>query len=187
MPVYANKTAPVVHVYRVNAARLLVLPVVWLGFGVVLSVPLFAAGDSGERAAVWVAIGVLTLVMAPIFYFGVWRSRLELDEQGIVHFQLGYRVRSSWANVEAVCLEPGAEGLYLREPGTRSGVLRVSTRLLQWVLGGVGVDSLAGDYDALAAGRYIPLIPFTGHLGGGRLSRDLDHWAPRLPRRSVAS
>lgn len=168
------------HVYRINSARLLVMPTIWL----VLVAPLLGIlGRSTvpAEAAAGVAIAViLTLILGPMFYLMVWRSRLELDAQGIAHHQFGYTVRSSWANLERLSMQRGMEGLYLIEPGINSMLLRGSTRIIQHLTLLTGMVPFIGDADALAAGRFIALMTFTSHLRGGPLSRDLERWAPQL-------
>jgi len=168
------------HIYRINLARLLVLPAVWLVFVIPLLGFLGRSSVPGDAAAGVAGAVVVTLILGPIFYFTVWRSRLELDAQGIAHHQFGYTVRSSWANLERLSMEPGMEGLYLAEPGVDSPLLRGSSRIVQSIEQVTGVGPIVGDADALAQGRYIALRPFTSHLHGGPLSRDLEHWAPQL-------
>lgn len=175
------------RIYRINRGRLLVLPAVWLMFVVVLTGFLGRSTVPGEAAAGVAGAGILTLIFGPIFYFTVWRSRLELDAQGIAHHQFGYTVRSSWANLERLSMQPGMEGLYLTEPGVRSPLLRGSTRILQDIGQLAGLGRFVGDMDALAQGRYITLTPFTDHLRGGPLSRDLERWAPQLFAAEAAS
>ncbi len=84
-------------------------------------------------------------------------------------------------------MQPGMEGLYLTEPGADSLLLRGSTRIVQQVSQSAGLAPFVGDADALAQGRYITLTPFTSHLHGGLLSRDLERWAPQLFAPEAAS
>ena len=170
------------HVYRLNWLRLWVLPIMWL----IVTAVLLALGVTGEeprdRAAGFGTAAIITLIFGLMFYFMVWKSHLELDERGITHFQFGYTVHSSWDNLESISMSAGAEGLYLREPGTNSFLLRASTRPLKSASRVVGLSSVVGDYDALAQGRFIALMPFSSRLHGGPLSRDLERWAPHLFR-----
>lgn len=169
-----------VRVYRVNAARLLVLPAIWLAMVVMLAGS-FGRGAGPDEAAIGLRVaGVLTVIFGALFYFGVWRSRLELDAHGITHHQLGYSLHSSWGNVTRLSREPGREGLYLAEPASSSRLLRGSTRLVQRLGRPVGAEAVLGDADALAQGRFIALMPFSNHLRGGSLLRDLQRWAPHL-------
>jgi hypothetical protein len=170
------------RVYRINPARLLVLPAVWLGFVSLLLGWFGRSAAPGDAAAGVGAAVILTLIFAPIFYLTVWRARLELDSAGISQFQFGYTIRSSWANLEHLSLQPGAEGLYLREPGTDSRLLRGSVKVVQGVSHVTGVGSVIGDAEALAQGRFIALMPFTSHLRDGPLRQDLERWAPQLFR-----
>jgi hypothetical protein len=178
---------PGTHVYRINAARMLVLPTIWLVFVTALLSILGTSDVAVESTAGIGAAVILTLIVGPMFYFMVWKSRLELDEQGIAHYQFGYTVRSSWQNLQRISMQPGEEGLYLRQPGTDNMLLRGSTRLVQGMSRVIGVGSVVGDFDALAQGRFIALMPFTSHLGGGPLSRDLERWAPQLFGKAVVS
>jgi hypothetical protein len=157
-----------------------VLPVVWLAMICVLFVSIGPSASREEREAGVLTALIVTLIMGPIFYFAVWRSRLELNESGIVQFQFGYSIRSSWANVDRLSIRPHAQGLYLIEPGTDSRLLRVSVRFVQVLNSVTGIGALDGDADAFAQGRFITLVPFTSHLNGGALRRDLERWAPQL-------
>jgi hypothetical protein len=172
-----------VHVYRINLARLIVMPIIWLAFVVLMFVLAVMSDKPDDSAAGQAIILMLTLIMAPIFYVGVWRSRLEVSAEGIAHYQFGYSIHSTWQNLERISLEPAAEGLFLREPGTTSTILRASTRIVQSVSQAVGMPSFLGDYDTMAAGRFIALTTFTSHLHGGPLSADLERWAPQLFQR----
>jgi hypothetical protein len=166
------------HVYHLNPIRLVVIPAIGLGFVALLIAALVfpdADGDDG----LWWAVGLVALVFAAAFLI-VWKSRLELTDEGIVHYQFGYTVRSTWENVESISLVRGAEGLYLREPGTHSALLRGSSQLLNIAMRVSALPSVVGDPAALAAGRFVALMPFTRHLNGGPLSRDLQRWAPHL-------
>lgn len=168
------------HVYRINRPRLLVLPAIWL---LVVGVLLWAVGVSTTPAESEAGVGaalIVTLIIGIVFYFAVWRSRLELDPHGITHFQFGYTIRSSWSNLERISMQPGAEGLYLAKPGTDSRLLRGSIWIVKGLSAVTGIGSIEGDAEALAEGRFIALIAFTSHLGGGPLSKDLERWAPQL-------
>jgi hypothetical protein len=115
------------------------------------------------------AIAAITVLFAP-FVAITWQSRLVLTEQGIAHHQLGYTVRSSWQNLQALSLNPGA--LLLEQPGTQSALLRWSSKLA----GGV----VASDAKALSEGRLIVLAPFMAHYHRGPLREDLVRCAPQL-------
>jgi hypothetical protein len=171
---------PGTHVYRVNPVRLLTLPTVWLVLVIVLLVSFGVSDAPGEPAAGVQFALILTLIFASMFYFMLWQSRLELDEHGITHFQFGYTIHSNWANLERLSMQRGVEGIYLIQPGTDSSLLRSSTRFVQGMSRVIGVGSVIGDAEALAQGRFIALMPFTSHLGGGPLSQDLERWAPHL-------
>jgi hypothetical protein len=173
------------HVYHLNPIRLLVIPAIGLGFVAMLIAAVLLPDTDGD-GAVWWTVGLVTLVFAAAFLV-VWKSRLELSDEGIVHYQFGYTVRSTWQNVESISLVHGAEGLYLREPGTHSALLRGSSRLLSLAMRASALPSVVGDPAALAAGRFVALMPFTRHLNGGPLSRDLQRWAPHLFAQSAPS
>lgn len=175
------------HVYRINTARLLVMPTIWLIFVAPL-LGIFGRSTVPGETAAGVAIAViLTLILGPLFYLMVWRSRLELDARGIAHHQFGYTVRSSWANLERLSMQRGMEGLYLTEPGVDSRLLRGSTRFIQRLTLLTGMPPFIGDADALAEGRFIALMTFTSRLRGGPLSQDLERWAPQLFAAKAAS
>ncbi len=170
------------RIYRINPWNMAVLPGVWL-LVIVMLVSLIGPGASpDEREAGLVTALIVTLIMATIFYVAVWRCRLELNEAGIVQYQFGYSIRTGWANVERLSLSPHGQGLYLREPGTDSWLLRVSVRFVQVLNTFTGIGAIDGDADAFAEGRFITLVPFTRHLTGGALRSDLERWAPHVLR-----
>jgi hypothetical protein len=167
------------HTYHLNPGRLLLLPIVWgVLVGSLLSLAFGGADDSGvEQRSMLIASLMITLIMLP-FCFVTWLSRLVITPVGIAHHQLGYTVRSTWANLEAVQLRPGSEAIYLREPGTRSTLLRLSAKLVGNAVR--NAQSLIGDANALAEGRLIPLVPFMRHWKRGPLREDLIRCAPHL-------
>ena len=165
----------------------MVLPATWLLFVAALLWAFGGSANAGDSMAGAGTAMILTLIFGPIFYFTVWQSRLELDSNGITHFQFGYTIRSSWSNVERLSMQPGAEGLYLARAGTDSNLLSGAVRVVQQMNRITGVGSAIGDAEALANGRFIALMPFTSHLGGGPLSQDLERWAPQLFRAEAGS
>jgi hypothetical protein len=143
-----------------------------------LSLAFSDADDAGsEQRSMLIACLIITLIMLP-FCFVTWLSRLVLTPGGIVHHQLGYTVQSTWANLEALQLTPGSEALYLREPGTRSTLLRLSAKLVGNAAR--NAQSVIGDPAALAEGRLIFLAPFMRHWKRGPLREDLLRCAPHL-------
>lgn len=161
--------SPFRHVYHLSPGRLLLLPATW---GLFAGVFLWSAVAAPEdRGAMLLAAAALTLLFAP-FVALTWYSRLVLTEWGISHYQFGYTVRSSWQNLQTLSLNPSAGALYLKEPGTRSVLLRWSSK----VAGGV----VASDAEALGQGRLILLTPFLAHYYRGPLREDLMRCAPQL-------
>jgi hypothetical protein len=159
---------PFQRVYHLGLGRLLLLPGVWALFaGMFLWIGFTAPAE--ERSPMFQAAALITAIFAP-FVAITWHSRLVLTEQGIAHHQLGYTVRSTWQNLQALSLNPGA--LLLKEPGTRSALLRWSSKLA----GGV----IASDAKALGEGRLIVLAPFMAHYRRGPLRADLQRCAPHL-------
>ena len=172
-------TDSIAHTYHLSWPRFLPLIGVWLVVLVLLLLP-FAAepvpDQEDARALLWTAL-IVTVLLAPAFGM-LWQSRLVLTETGITHYQLGYTVRSSWANTQTLCLSRGVESLILRDPGTSSRVLHFSVRALQAVV--PTIAGSFGDPEALAQGRLIALAPFMSHWRRGPLRRDLERWAPHL-------
>ena len=171
---------PFRHVYHLGLARLLPLPLVWtLVVGLLLVAPLSSPGAEREEwEAILLVCGAFTLIMLPFFAI-VWQSRLVLTPDGIAHHQFGYTVRSTWGNLEKLVLQRGSEALILREPGTRSRLLRNSIRLLPY-LSPAPSNGMFGDLRALSAGRLILLTPFMAHFKRGPLHDDLKRFAPHL-------
>jgi hypothetical protein len=167
------------HTYHLNPGRLLVLPIVWTVIvASLLSFAFSGAEDSaGEQRSMLITCAVVTLIVLP-FGAVTWFSRLVLTPGGIAHYQLGYTVRSTWANLEALQLRPGSEALYLRAPGTRSVLLRLSVNLVGSAVR--NAQNVIGDSNALAEGRLIYLAPFMRHWKRGPLREDLLRCAPHL-------
>lgn len=167
------------HVYRLNLARRLLLPVIWgLIVGPLLALSASAGGTLAETRSFAVAALLVTLILLPFCALG-WHSRLVLTPEGIAHHQFGYTVRSRWDNLQALCLAPGAQSLLLTQPGTDSRLLRWSARLMASVVPAIA-DGLFGDVDLLAQGRVILLAPFMASWRRGPLRDDLRRWAPHL-------
>lgn len=165
------------HTYHLNPGRLLFLPIAW---GVIVASLLALGGESdggSESRLIRVTCLTGTLIVLP-FCFVIWQSRLVLTPTGIAHHQLGYTVDSTWANLDALKLSRGSEALYLREPGTRSTLLRRSTKLIG--RSARGAHGVIGDPGALAEGRLIFLAPFMRHWERGPLREDLLRCAPHL-------
>ena len=178
VPTNIAARAAVRHVYHLSPLRLLPLPLVWaLIIGLLILAGLDAPSlSSAEARAFTLTAGIFTLIMLPFFAI-LWQSRLVLTPEGITHHQFGYSVRSNWSNLESLILARGAESLVLREPGTHSGLLKLSARLLPVIVLG---SRLFGDPGALAAGRLILLGPFMSRWKRGSLHDDLRRWAPQL-------
>lgn len=185
---HPSASEPVRRVYHLNTARLLLLPAIWALLMVLLLLPLGAASESAADAeaerALLLGAAAATLILLP-FAGIVWQSRLVLTPQGIAHHQFGYTVRSPWTNLSALDLTAGRQALYLSEPGSRSRLLRWSSRALKFGAPAL-TEGLFGDADALAQGRLILLAPFMQHWRRGPLRDDLQHWAPHLFSRGSA-
>ena len=151
---------------------LFVLPMAWMA--------LVSPADDPDRRVMALMSVILTLICLP--FFGIlWQSRLVLTPEGIAHHQLGYTVRSTWANLEAIHLERGSQALYLEVPGTRSRLLRLAAG----AVGGAmpGMESVIGNPQMLAQGRAIMLFPFMQHWKRGPLREDIERCAPHLFRK----
>jgi hypothetical protein len=187
-PSTAPTDPPVRHVYHLSSMRLMLLPAVWVLMLGLLLLPLLlapatdastdSAADAAADHALPLTAALFTLILLP-FVAIAWQSRLVLTPQGIAHHQLGYTVRSPWANLVALDLTAGRQALYLAEPGSRSRLLRWSSRAVAAGAPGLA-DGLIGDPQALAQGRLIFLAPFMQHWRRGPLRDDLKRWAPHL-------
>lgn len=175
MPQHRHETER--RIYRLSFARLLPLPVFW-GLTVGGLLWLSATAETlQERDAFLLTSGLLTLIFLPFIWI-VWSSRLVLTSEGLAHHQFGYTVRSSWQNLETLHLVAGSEALQLKEPGTRSGLLRAAATLME---GRMPVPQQArGGGNLLAEGRLILLTPFMQHWKSGALRADLERHAPHL-------
>ncbi len=167
------------RVYHLGAARLCLLPLLWLA--IVMPLLWLAAGErtsTDEAHAFGVAAALFSLVMLA-FQAIAWHSRLVLTPAGVAHHQFGYTIRSDWHNVCSLDVAPGAQGLWLRRPGTHSRLLYWSTRFT-----GASMPRTAAalfvDVDHLATGRLVLLSPFMAHWRRGTLRADLLRWAPHL-------
>jgi hypothetical protein len=183
---HSGPSPPVRHVYHLNTVRLLALPVVWALLTALLLLPFLTATglDPAEDAALLLGAAVVTLILLPIFAI-TWQSRLVLTAQGIAHHQLGYTVRSPWANLVALDLSAGRQALTLGEPGCSSRLLRWASLAMAFAMPD-WAEGLYGDVDALAQGRLIPLAPFMSHWKQGPLHADLLRWAPHVFAASTA-
>ena len=166
-----------VRVYHLSWSRFVPLIVLWIvvvAFLLSLSSLADAATERDDTSALQLTALTVTIVLLPFFGM-LWQSRLVLTPEGIAHHQFGYTVRSTWSNVQALCLTPGVESLILTKPGTSSVLLRWSTRILQII-----APDMFGDATALAEGRLIALSPFMWHWRRGTLREDLLRFAPHL-------
>lgn len=165
--------------YHLSPARLCLVPAVWLA----VAGPLLwlAAGEDTSTDEAY-AFGITAALYTLMMFAGqaiVWQSRLVLTPAGVAHHQLGYTIRSRWDNVRALSVAAGAQGLWLRRPGTDSRLLYWSTRLIAAPMPHTAAG-LFVDADLLATGQLILLTPFMAHWRRGALRADLLRWAPHL-------
>lgn len=176
-----NTQQPITHIYHLSAGRLVSVPLFCLSMFAMIPIVLFSEGPpvwDESRAFALTLVAALAAFM--LLLTGImWQSRLVLTPDGIVHHQLGYSVRSTWANVQKLDLSQGNQSLILTEPGTTSILLRVSTKLIGGTTPTIG-EGVFGDLDLLGEGRVIVLAPFMAHWKRGPLRNDLLRWAPHL-------
>ncbi len=165
-----------VRSYRVGPVRRWIL---WITIGPLIGLLLFLASisDPSERSALLFVAGFVFLVLLP-FQFMVDHARLALSETGISLRQVGYRLESTWEEIEELRLERGREGFVTRKPIMGSGAARLARfrfATSRYVpLYDVEQQRLLGER------RLIPIEAFAWHLRRGDLGDALRRFAPDL-------
>ena len=170
---------PFRRVYHLSRIRLLVFPIIWVVGGIFCSYLVFSSGEAFTPQAnrtLFFLIGGVTVFVLP-FLGIIWQSRLVLTSEGIAHHQLGYTVRSTWANLESLSLDWGKQRLILSKPGTRSRLLKTSSEILDAI---PMTRDFTGDSTSFEEGRLISISPFMSHWKRGPLREDLLRFAPQL-------
>jgi hypothetical protein len=170
---------PFRRVYHLSRIRLLIFPIIWVVGVTFCSYLVFSSGEALTPQAnqtLFILIGGVT-VFCLLFFGVIWQSRLVLTLEGIAHHQLGYTVRSSWANLESLALDWGKQRLILSKPGTRSRLLKTSSEILDAI---PVTRDFTGDSTAFEEGRLISISPFMAHWKRGPLREDLRRFAPQL-------
>jgi len=164
------------RVYHLGPRRRAVLLATW----VLTVLPLLLLGLwTGDAAAL--ATGLLVgVLMAAIFVStGLYYPRLQLDADGIVRHNMGYRLATPWSNVLVLRREPGCEGLELMRPMEDRGA-RLAARFSQWAMPAV-ISLYPPDVRQLVAKRrFIPIEAFADWLREGDLEQELARHAPWL-------
>ncbi|MGH8018947.1 MAG: hypothetical protein ACREIA_11750, partial [Opitutaceae bacterium] len=108
-----------VRVYRASPRIRAALLGVWgcaAGGGGVLWWIGWRSADADMQLAGLVVAAIVSAIMLPIFWLAAWHyPRLVLDAKGIVLRQLGWRLETTWDNVESLVRKGGA-GLLLKRP-----------------------------------------------------------------------
>ena len=169
--------------FRVRAPLPMLRPAFFaclFAFGVV-----FLVSEPETRGIVSLVLGGVLLFSLALCYWLLSITRLEISPDGIVYHAIGYRVRSSWGNIEGVArrLQGAVEldCLILREPGIElSGWMRLSYQILPLI----NVISLfsghASQPDDLH--RYESVIPveaFDKNWYSGEIGSLIKRYAPQ--------
>ena len=110
---------------------------------------IYVISEPDARFAVWIVAAVLAFSVVFAYYL-LSRTRLEVSSDGITYYAIGFRVRSTWDNLEGygkrVLGAQSVESLILRKPG-----IEVS----RWMQIGYNLMP-AAQVAAAAQGRYLP-------------------------------
>jgi hypothetical protein len=134
----------------------------------------FAQSDAERRAAQLTAL-VVAAIGGGTLPLGLY-PRLVVSDRGLTLRHVGWQVSTTWDAVERLELQPGNEGLYLRQALTGRGAwaLRTGRYLPGWYT--EEQDRRAGE------GRWFPLQPFAWWLRHGDLQQRIERHAPWLLR-----
>ncbi len=167
-----NETSPR-RIYRVRPLRMAAAVGVPALFAIALLGVSLLTTEPAERSALAVAGIIMVMVAAGLFPL-VWYPKLLVSPSGIEIRQVGWSIRTTWDNVEAVELSPPGEGLLLRAPLTGRGAwaLRVGRIIPAWYT--------PEQARLVAEGRWFPLSPFGWWLRHGDLLAELKRHAPGL-------
>jgi len=164
-------------VYRKNIVRILSV-VFYLALPAYLvHAALHTDRNSGEA---WLAAaGWLLFWLLPLIW--ILRTRLELSEEGLLLSEGVFTLRTSWQNVSALDLTPGAEGVVLHQPLPD----KPARRLQRWALANQLAPSgaLKGGYQRhrwIDRGVFIPLQVFGRVVHSAEFHRQLQTRLPTL-------
>jgi hypothetical protein len=159
--------------YFVGPIRLAVIPVFLLGIEAVLLTGALIADSPRERFALLATAATTFCIIFP-WIFVVGYTRLFLTPAGLELRQLGYRLRTTWDNIQEIRLDRFCEGLVLRHPLEGGGRLALKAGLLLpgWYRG--------WQAEKVRSGLWIPLDPFAWHLRHGNLLEEMRRFAPEL-------
>lgn len=149
-------------------------------FGVV-----FLVSEPDIRGIVSLVLGGVLVFSLALCYWLLGMTRLEISPEGIVYHAIGYKVRSSWSNIEATArrLQGAVEldCLILREPGMElSWWMRLSYQLLP--LMNIAALLSGHAYEPNELHRYAGVIPveaFDKHWYSGEIGSLIKRYAPQ--------
>jgi hypothetical protein len=171
-------TSPTSSVYHVSPMRqgLFLLP-----WGLI-ALPMLVAGIVANAPALFAVVILISLIWAPLAYAVCIHTRLILSSEGVDLRQLGYRLQSTWNNIEALDTTTRAEGFVLREPLQGKGAIRLANASgVRIVVGGAAMPAYTGGrQDLVAQLRFIPIEPFAHWLKKGDLASVITQYSPKL-------
>ena len=158
-----TKTKTVPKIYRIAPNRR-ILVFSYAGLMVILAIYLSALLRGIGTLAI--VIPSPLLLIAAFFLYMVYYTRLKVSPEGIEYFQLGYRLKTTWENIERIGMVPTgmqtAEGLILRESALQGKAL--------------GRKNLERN----RLDRAIPLTFFQPRWREGGLGEEIKRFAPHL-------
>jgi hypothetical protein len=165
-------------VYHVSPLRQMLFLLPWG----LIAIPMLIAGIVAKEPALFVVVLLISLIWSPLAYAVCIYTRLIISADGVDLRQLGYRLQSTWDNIDSLDRTPGLEGFVLREPLQGRGALRLASASgLQLVVGGASMPGYTGGrQDLVAQSRFIPIEPFAHWLKKGDLASVIAQHAPRL-------
>ena len=164
-------------IYLLSPWRLWAVPAVFACLvALVLLASLFTGSLSDSSAPL--LTGLILAIMGASLVPLVRYPRLVVSSRGITQRQMGWQVSTAWDNVERLEVQPGNEGLYLRQAltGTGAWALRVGRYLPGWYT--------AEQHLKAGEGRWFPLQPFGWWFRHGDLLEEIERHLPVSGSRS---
>ncbi len=167
--------------YRVSSPLKLLTPVI---LALVFTFVLLAVVSKPDERAFLPYLGIIFVIVLGIVYWFMSLTRLDVSSDGIIYYSVGYRVRSTWPNVQGygkrVMGSHDVDCLILRESGLEMSrwmqiglilqpVGRVAGALQGRYIGSVRMDNYA---------VWIPVGMYAEDWRNGELGEYVRRYAP---------
>jgi hypothetical protein len=165
-------------VYRLEKGRLIALLAL---FGVPALMIFFGARrDELNTPGWWAGVGVwLLLALLPVVW--TFRTKLELSDKELTLCEGVFTLHTSWKNVRALALTPGAEGAVLHEPLPE----KQARRYRRWALASMAAadGAMMGGLQTcrwIDEGLFVPLKVFSDVARSAEFQRQVRERVPDL-------